>query len=157
GDEIERGPGVAAIALAGDVEVRRFFVPALRGRADEVGREIGRVARELDGEPRGILLLADSYNLAPDDLLAGIEATAPGIAVVGGGATEDGTVGETTVVARGVAASNAVAGIAIGGIRFRTAVSPSCTICGPWWTITKARGHRILALDGAPALTTLLD
>jgi small ligand-binding sensory domain FIST len=154
--EIERGPGVVALALAGDIEAKRFFFPALRGRAEEIGREIGRVARELESQPRAILVLADSYNLAPDELLAGIESTAPGVLVVGGGATEDGTSGETTVVAKGVAAANAVAGLAIGGVRLRTVVSPSCTILGPWWTITAARGHQVLSLDGAPALARLL-
>jgi small ligand-binding sensory domain FIST len=154
--EIERGPGVSALAFAGDVEARRFFVPGLRGRAEEVGREIGRTARELDRDPGVILLLADSYNAAPDELLAGIEASAPGIAVIGGGATEDGTVGETTVIARGTTASNAVVGLVIGGVRCRLVVSPSCTICEPWWTVTEARGHRVLALDGSPALPMLL-
>jgi small ligand-binding sensory domain FIST len=154
---VERGAGVTALALAGEVEVRRFFVPGLRGRSEEIGRELGRIARALDAEPRALVLLADSYNLAPDELIAGVAAVAPDVALVGGGATEDGSTGETTVVGRGACASNAVAGLAIGGVRLRTAVSPSCTIYGGWWTITAAQGNRVLELDGEPALAAFLE
>jgi small ligand-binding sensory domain FIST len=154
--EVEAGPGVAALALGGDLEVRRFYVPSLRGRAEEIGRELGRVALSVDAEPRTVLLLADSYNLAPDELIAGVAAVAPDVAVVGGGATEDGTVGETTVVARGASSNNAVAGLVLGGVRLRRAVSPSCTLYGGWWTITGAQGNRVTSLDGEPALAAFL-
>ncbi|HZR84839.1 MAG TPA: FIST N-terminal domain-containing protein [Candidatus Binatia bacterium] len=154
--DIEAGPGVAALALAGDLEARRFFLPSLRGRAEETGRDVGRVAREIASEPRSIVLLADSYNVAPDELIAGIAAVAPDVALVGGGATEDGSLGLTTVVGRGASASNAVAGLALGGVRLRTAVASSCAIFGDWWTITSAQGNRVLALDGEPALGAFL-
>jgi small ligand-binding sensory domain FIST len=155
--EVEHGPGVSALALAGDLEVRRFFVPSLRGRAEEVGRELGRVALSLEREPRTIVLLADSYNLAPDELIAGIGSIAPDAIVVGGGASEDGSVGETAVIGHGACAGNAVAGLAIGGLRMRTVVSPSCVLYGGWRMITAAQGNRILELDGEPALRTYLD
>jgi len=157
GGEAERGPAVAALAISGDFEVRRFFVPSLRGRAEEVGREIGREAAMLEREPRSILLLADSYALAPDELLAGIERLAPDAVVVGAGATETEHTGETTVVAGGRCAANAVAGLAFGGLRLRTRVSLSCAIVGEWRTVTACTGNRILALDGRPALPAWLE
>lgn len=157
GGEAERGPAVAAVAIAGDFEVRRFFVPCLRGRAEEAGREIGREAALLESGPKSILLLADSYALAPDELLAGIAALAPDAAVVGAGATESTQTGETRVVAGGRCSPNAVAGLAIGGIRLRTRVSSSCSIVGEWRTVTASAGNRILELDGRPALPAWLE
>src|SRR5262249_19517910 len=93
--EVERGPGVAALAVAGESGVRGVFFWAPRGRSGEAGRELGRAARDLEREPKTVLVLADSYNLVPDELLAGVAAVAPGIPVVGAGATEDGSFGET--------------------------------------------------------------
>jgi small ligand-binding sensory domain FIST len=154
--ECERGAAVSALALHGDFEVRRFFVPSLRGRAEEVGRELGRIAAALDAAPRTLLLLADSYNLAPDELLAGIESVSPGTLVLGAGASEDGSVGETTVVGRGVAASNAVAGLAIGGLEVRSMVTQGGTPVGRWYTVTRAESNRVLELDGEPALAVYL-
>lgn len=154
--ERERGAAVSALALRGDFEVRRVFVPSLRGRAEEVGRELGRVVATLDAEPKTLLLLADSYNLAPDELLAGVESAAPGTVVLGAGASEDGTIGETTVVGRGVASSNAVAGLAIGGLDVRSMVTQGGTPVGRWWKVTRAESNRILELDGEPALSVFL-
>jgi small ligand-binding sensory domain FIST len=155
--ERERGAAVSALAFHGDFEVRRVFVPSLRGRADEVGRELGRVVVSLDSEPRTLLLLADSYNLAPDELLVGIDSVAPGTVVLGAGASEDGSIGETTVVGRGVAASNAVAGLAIGGLDVRSMVTQGGTPVGRWWTVTRAQSNRILELEGRPALQIFLS
>lgn len=152
----ETGPGISAIALSGDLEARRFFLPSLRGRSEEIGREIGREARLVEREPRTILLLADTYNLAPDELLAGVAATAPNVPVIGAGAAEDGSTGETTVTGPGRSGSDAVAGIVLGGIGVRVAVSSSCSIHGHWHTITEASGNRILGLDGRPALAAVL-
>jgi len=154
--ERERGAAVSALALHGDFEVRRVFVPSLRGRADEVGRELGRVVASLDAAPRTLLLLADSYNLAPDELLAGIESNAPETVVLGAGASEDGSIGETTVVGRGVSSSNAVVGLAIGGLDVRSMVTQGGTPVGRWWTMTRAESNRILELDGQPALDVFL-
>ena len=154
--EREHGSGVAALVLRGDFAVQRFYAPSLRGRAQEVGHEIGRVAATVERLPRTVLLLADSYNLAPDELLAGIEAAAPGTVVVGAGASEDGTVGETTVVGRGAAASDAVAGLVFGGLTVRTMVVQSAAPVGCWRVVTRAEANRILELDGRPAVEVYL-
>lgn len=155
--EIERKPGISALALAGDFEVRRLFVPSLRGRALEVGREIGHIAASLEREPRTLVLLADSYNLAPDELLAGVATVSPETTVIGGGASEDGSIGETSVVARDVVSGNAVVGLAIGGLKIRTLVTQACHPFGPWRTITRAESNRILELDGESALRGYLE
>lgn len=150
--ERERGPGAAALVLRGEFEAQRFFLPSLRGRAGEVGHEIGRIAATVERRPRTIVLLADSYNLAPDELLAGIESVAPGTIVVGAGASEDGSVGEATVVGRAAAASNAVAGLVFGGLTIRTTVVQSAAPVGRWHVVTRAQSNRILELDGRSAV-----
>lgn len=154
--ERERGAGVAVLALRGDFAVQRFFIPGLRGRAEEVGREIARVASVIAREPRTVLLLGDSYNLAPDELLAGIESVLPGTLVLGAGASEDGSLGETSVVGRGAAAGNAVAGLVFGGLGIRGMTVQSATPVGAWSTVTRAESNRILELDGKPALDVYL-
>jgi len=155
--EVERGPGVAALVLRGDFAAQQFFVPALRGRAQEVGHEIGRIVATVERLPRTVLLLADSYNLAPDELLAGIESAAPGTVVVGAGASEDGSVGEAAVVGRSTAASNAVAGLVFGGLTVRTVVVQSAAPVGRWRVVTRAQANRILELDGRPAADAYLS
>jgi small ligand-binding sensory domain FIST len=154
--ERESGPGIAAIALRGDFEVQRFFLPGLRGRAQEVGHEIGRVAATVERTPRTIVLLGDSYNMAPDELLAGVEGAAPGTTVVGAGASEDGSVGETSVIGRGAASGNAVAGLVLGGLDVRTAVVQSAAPVGGWSVVTRAESNRVLELDGKSALDVFI-
>jgi len=107
--------------------------------------------------PRTVLLLADSYNLAPDELLAGIESAAPGTVVVGAGASEDGSVGEAAVVGRSTTASNAVAGLVFGGLTVRTVVVQSAAPVGRWRVVTRAEANRILELDGRPAADVYLS
>lgn len=152
--ERERGPGVAALVVRGDFQVQRVFVPSLRGRAQEIGHEIGRICATVERAPRTLVLLADSYNLAPDELLAGIESAAPGTVVVGAGASEDGSVGEATVVGRAAAGSNAVAGLVFGGVTLRSTVVQSAAPVGRWSVVTRAEANRILELDGRPAVDT---
>jgi small ligand-binding sensory domain FIST len=156
GDD-ERGAAVAALAIGGDVEAQRFFLSSLRGRAHEVGREIGRAANALDSERRAVLLLADSYNLAPDELLAGVDATAPGVTVFGAGATEDGATGETSVIGRGASSSNAVVGLALGGLTVTSAVARACVAVSPWRVVTRSDCNRVLEIDGRPALEVFLE
>jgi small ligand-binding sensory domain FIST len=156
GGERERGSAVAVLALRGDFAVQRFYVPSLRGRAEDVGREIGRVVDTIEGGPRTVLLLADTYNLAPDEVLAGIDSIVPGTVVLGAGASEDGTTGVATVVGRGAAASNAVAGLVLAGLNVRSMVAQGAAPVGPWHTVTRAEGNRVLELDGKPALDVFL-
>lgn len=153
----EGSAGVTAVALAGDFEVERFFLRSLRGRSFEIGREIGRRASALESERRSVLLLADSYNFAPDELLAGVGSVAPEVQVIGGGATEDGSTGETTVVWRGTSGNYSVAGLLLGGVGISTAIARSALPVSTWWTVTEAECHRILALDGRPALSVFLE
>lgn len=150
--------GISVLTMAGLSDVERFFLPGLRGHSVEHGREIGRlVARRHDSKPASVVLFADTYNLAPDELLAGIAETGGDVPVIGAGATESGTTGETSVAAHGVSGSNAVAGLVLRGVSVVPIRTPVYAPVGPWWTVTAAASNRIEALDGVPALLRLLE
>ena len=129
-EEIDEGPGLSVLGVAGAIDVRPFLIPSLRGRSFDVGREIGSLAAGVAEKPRTILLLADSYNLAPDELLAGVGLQSPDTHVLGAGASEDGSRGETSVVGRRAEADNAAAGLVLGGVGLESAVVQTCQPVG---------------------------
>ncbi len=149
--------GISALAVSGIPQVDRFYLSGLRGRSEEHGREIGRLVATRPDVPSTVLLLADSYNLAPDELLGGFADTAGDVPVIGAGATESGSVGETSVVAHGASANNAVAGLVLRGVSPVPVRSPVYTPTGPWWTITSATANRVECLDEMPALERVLE
>lgn len=150
--------GISLLTVAGLSEVERFFLPGLRGHSVEHGREIGRLASgRRDSTPASVVLFADTYNLAPDELLAGIAETGGNVPVIGAGATESGSTGETSVAAHSASASNAVAGLVLRGVSIVPIRTPVYAPVGPWWSVTAAAGNRIEALDERPALMRLLE
>ncbi|MDG2308134.1 MAG: FIST N-terminal domain-containing protein [Candidatus Binatia bacterium] len=162
GSVISRDPapsarGISALAVGGLTGVERFFIQGLRGRSEQYGREIGRLAAGDDAAPATILLLADSYNLAPEELLSGIAETAGDASVIGAGATESGAVGQTAVVGHGTSSTNAVAGLVLRGVSVAPIRSPVFSPIGRWWTITQAEANRVERLDGRPALECVLE
>ncbi len=152
GQDIEGGPAVAVLALAGDVVARRFFVPLARGEservADDIARSVGAVG---DGE-RLLILFADPYHLEAEPLFAALERRLPGVPVIGGGASEDGSVGQVSVFCGDTAESGAVAGVLLtGGIRATVGVTHAVRRLSAVRTVTRAHGNWVLALDGRPA------
>lgn len=157
-DLAEGSRGISALTVSGLTGVERFFLPGLRGHSEEHGREIGRLAANLGtDEPVSVLLFADTYNLAPDELLSGIGETAAHVPVIGAGATESGTAGETSVAAHGVSAANAISGLVLRGVSMVPVRTPVYTPVGTWWTVTSAAGNRIDRLDDEPALLRVLE
>jgi small ligand-binding sensory domain FIST len=150
--DVEGGPGVAVLAIQGDdLESRRFFVP-LAGGADRVAGEIADTVGTLPGPQRLLVLFADSYNLEAPSLLESLARRLPGVPVVGGGASEDGSVGEVSVFAGNASSSHAVAGVALGGdIRSTVGVTHAVKRVGPVHRVTACQGNVVLALDDRPA------
>jgi len=156
-DEIEEGPGVAVLALAGDLGVRRFMVPTSR-RADgaEAAGEVAARVLEGGAPARGervLLLFADAYNVDLPSLLEALGSRLPGVRVVGGGASEDGTTGEVAVFAGDASSAHAVAGAMLeGDFRVTVGVSQALQRVGPVRRVTAADGRWMIELDGKPAL-----
>jgi small ligand-binding sensory domain FIST len=150
--EVENAPGVAVLALQGDVDARRFFVPFSRGATERVADDIADALGDVDASSALLVLFADCYNLDPEPLLRGLARRLPGVPVVGGGASEDGSVGEVSVFAGDAVSSNAVAGVLLGGrVRATTGVTHAVRRVGKVHRVTGARGNVVLSLDDRPA------
>ena len=152
-EEIEGGPAVAVLALAGDFQARRFFVPVSRGGAGEAATAIAAASAEPAGPERLLLLFADLYNMEPEPLFGRLAEVLPGVPVVGGGASEDGSVGEVAVFSGDASSSHAVSGVMLSGeFRSTVGVAQSVRRVGPIGRVTSVEGNWVLTLDGRPAL-----
>jgi small ligand-binding sensory domain FIST len=151
-EEVEGGPGVAVLALGGDFTARRFFVPLMRGRADHVADSILDAVGELSGREGTLFLFGDGYNLEPEPLFRSLQRRLPGVAVVGGGASEDGSVGQVSVFCGDTSSSGAVAGVLLeGDVRATVGVTHALRRASSSHRVTAAQGNWILALDDRPA------
>ena len=151
-EEVEGGPGVAVLALGGDFTARRFFVPLMRGRADHVADSILDAVGEFSGRDGTLFLFGDGYNLEPEPLFRSLQRRLPGVAMVGGGASEDGSVGQVSVFCGDTSSSGAVAGVLLeGNVRATVGVTHALRRASSLHRVTAAQGNWILALDDRPA------
>ncbi|MCS6926240.1 MAG: FIST C-terminal domain-containing protein [Candidatus Binatia bacterium] len=157
--EVERAPAVAVLVVRADtLTSRRFFVPQLRGRAYEVGEEVGKAVRPSLGADNLLVVFPDSYNFHPVLFFAGLARAVPHLPVVGGGASEDGTIGETFQFCGDTVSNDAVSGILLSGhFSYTIAVSQSCQPISPVYTVTKAQRNVIYELDGRSAFTVFAE
>ncbi len=151
--EIEHGNALAVLVFGGDeLHATRFFVPTLRGRAAGVATEIASAVRPHLGKSNLLILLADSYNFEAEATLGALAKELPKVAIAGGGASEDGSVGETFVFCGDTVSSNAVSGMLLSGdFDLTLASSIACTPIGPARRVTAVRDNILLELDGRPA------
>lgn len=150
--EIEGGPGVAALVLQGDFASRRFFVPLERGRPERVAGCIADAVGDKATPGAVLLLFTDSYNVEGEPLLRELASRLPGVRVVGGGASENGSVGEVSVFSGNASSSNAVAGVLLAGdLRATVGVTHAVRRVGRLYRVTSAHGNIVMTLDGRPA------
>lgn len=151
--EIESGPALAVIVFGGaELSAHRFFTPQLRGRDAETAAEIAGAIRPALGNSNLLLVFPDTYNATPGALLAALARELPGIAIAGGGASEDGSIGETFQFCGDAVANNSVSGMLLSGdFDLTIASSLACAPIGPPHRVTAARDNIILGLDGRPA------
>ena len=159
GREFESGPSLAVLVLGGGaIAATRLFAPQLRGRPREVAEEIAAAVRPRLGANNLLCLFPDTYNLDPEPLLATLARELPGVTVVGGGATEDGSVGETFQFCGDVVSSNAVAGMLLAGdFEINLGAANACAPLGPAHRVTSVRDNIILELDGRRAWEVFAD
>jgi small ligand-binding sensory domain FIST len=151
--EIESGNALAVMVFGGDeINATRFFVPTLRGRAAPVAAEIAAAVRPHLGKSNLLIVLADSYNFEAEATLEALGKELPNVPITGGGASEDGSVGETFVFCGDTVSSNAVSGMLLSGdFELTLASSIACTPIGPAHRVTAARDNILIELDGRPA------
>ncbi len=157
--EIESGPAVAVSVFGGtSLSARRLFVPSLRGRPHEVAAELAAAARPALGANNLLCLFADTYNMEPEALLAALARELPGVAVVGGGASEDGSIGETFQFCGDTVSSNAVSGMLLAGdFELNVGASQACTPLGPTYCVTAVRDNILVELDGRRAFDVFAE
>jgi len=152
-EEVEGGAGVAVLAMQGGLVVRRFFVPTGRRQAERSADEIADAVGDAVAPDSLLVLFADSYHLDPEPLFHGLGRRLPGVQMIGGGASEDGSVGQVSVFAGDAASSAAVAGVLIAGddLSATVGVAQGVRRVSPVHRVTSVDGDWVLALDGRPA------
>jgi small ligand-binding sensory domain FIST len=151
--EVESGPALSVLVFGGDeISAKRVFVPSLRGRAREVALELATAIKPALGQTNLLCIFADTYNMSAEPFLAALESELPGVVVVGGGASEDGSIGETFQFCGDTVSSNSVAAMLISGdFDLNIGASLACTQIGPMHQVTEVRDNVVISLDGRPA------
>ena len=139
------------------MQARRLFAPSIRGRGREVALELAAAAKPALGHTNLLCVFADTYNLNADPFLAAL-AELPGVVVVGGGASEDGSIGETFQFCGDTVSSNSVSAMLISGdFDLNVGASLACTQIGPMHRVTEVRDNVVISLDGRPAYEVFAD
>ncbi len=153
--EIESGQALAVLVFGGnenEIHATRFFVPTLRGRAAGVASEVASAVRAKLDKTNLLILFADTYNFEAEATLEALGAELPGVTIAGGGASEDGSIGETFVFCGDTVSSNAVSGMLLSGdFALSIANSIACGLIGNAHRVTAARDNIVIELDGRPA------
>jgi small ligand-binding sensory domain FIST len=159
GREVESGPSIAVLVLGGgSIQATRLFVPQLRGRGREAAEELIAAVRPRLSGNNLLCLFPDTYNFEAEPFLATIARELPQLTVVGGGATEDGSVGETFQFCGDVVSSNSVAGMLLSGdFHINSAAALACAPLGTMHRVTAARENIILELDGRKAFEVFAE
>jgi small ligand-binding sensory domain FIST len=153
GREVESGPSLAVLVFGSDIlQGTRLFVPQLRSRGREAALELASLIRPKLGSSNLLCLFPDTYNFEPDTFLSTLALELPSVTIVGGGATEDGSVGETFQFCGDVVSSNSVAGMLLSGsVDINVGAALACAPLGPTHQVTAVRENIILELDGRSA------
>lgn len=157
--EVERAPGVAVLTVRADTfAASRFFVPQLRGRGYETGKEVAARVHPHLGADNLLVVFPDTYNFNSASFFRGLSEAAPNLPVVGGGASEDGTLGETFQLCGDTVSNDAVCGVLLSGQFHHTiGIAQACQPISPVHTVTKSHKNLILELDGRPAFAVFAE
>ncbi len=159
--EIESGQALAVLVFGGnenEIHATRFFVPTLRGRAAGVAAEVASAVRAKLDKSNLLILFADTYNFEAEATLEALGAELPGVSIAGGGASEDGSIGETFVFCGDTVSSNAISGMLLSGdFELTIANSIACGLIGTAHRVTAARDNILIELDGRPAFEVFAE
>jgi small ligand-binding sensory domain FIST len=153
--EIESGGALSVLVFGGDekeIQATRFFVPTLRGRSAGVAAEVAAAVRNKLDKSNLLILFADTHNFEAEATLEALRNELPGVPIAGGGASEDGSIGETFVFCGDTVSSNAVSGMLLSGdFELTLANTIACGLIGTAHRVTAARDNILIELDGRPA------
>ncbi|MEW6325248.1 MAG: FIST N-terminal domain-containing protein [Nitrospirota bacterium] len=99
-----------------------------------------------------VMLFPDTFSMQPTTLFRGIHHESGPVTIIGGGASEDGTLSQTYQFFGADASPNAVSGVMLEG-RFVTTIglSQACHPVGETMAVTRSKGNVVMELGGRPA------
>jgi small ligand-binding sensory domain FIST len=151
--EVEDDPAIAVLALASDTVVATPFL--VRSLQHQGGAAARRMAAMLNAarSPRDVLMLfPDTLSFQAGPFLDSLSRAWPGVAAVGGGASENGTHMHTYQWCGTEVASDAVCGALFsGGVSRAIGHTVACHPVGEPLLVTRAEGNVIFELGGRPA------
>jgi len=152
--EIEASQGLAVLVFSSDkINSDPFSYKPLRERDREIGGKIGRAGAGRGQENSLIVLLPDTYNGQPQNLLQSIQAEGGFIPAVGAGSSENGTAQATYQLCGKEITTNSVAGMHMSGSFTATIdITQGCQPITEPMVITKAERNLIIEIDNRPAL-----
>jgi small ligand-binding sensory domain FIST len=155
--EWEGEPAVAVMVMASDtIAATPFFLHPLQDHPDRIGQTIGKLsARDNEDPTRSSLtvVLPDTYTFQPKPFYDGIHAGDPRAIVIGGGASEDGSLMQTLQIYQDQIRSDAVTGFVLRGPFASTiGITQACHPIGKPMMVTRSRDNTIYELAGRPAL-----
>jgi small ligand-binding sensory domain FIST len=150
--EAEGSQAVAVLVLASDqMQSRPFLSHPVREHDRQIGAQI---ARQIVGGEHGslLVLLPDTYNCQPRQLLESIQDSVGFLPVVGAGASENGAAQATYQLSGETLTSNAVAGLHFSGtFTADIDITQGCQPISRSMVITKAQKNLIFEIDRRPA------
>ncbi|MEX0803646.1 MAG: FIST N-terminal domain-containing protein [Candidatus Binatia bacterium] len=151
--EVEGSHGLAALVVAADrLQADPFLFKPLRGRDAEVAGQIAKMAKPDPAKKLLTVLLPDTYNGQPQQLLQTVQSHIGYFPVVGAGSSESGIAGAIFQLCRDKIATNAVAGLHLSGpFQPLIDITQGCQPITAPLVITKADGNLIHEIDHRPA------
>jgi len=151
--EVEGSHGLAVLVIASDdIRGDPFIFQSLKTRDAPAAREIANAARSSLKTGLLTILLPDSYNAQPQQLLQTLEETLGHTPIVGAGSSESGMTGATFQLCNEKITNNAVCGLHLSGkYDCFIDITQGCQPIAGTMTITRAERNLIYQIDGRPA------
>jgi small ligand-binding sensory domain FIST len=159
--EVERAPGMSLLAGSmPDVRVHPFHITADDWR-DLLAEDARDALAERLGhgpETRAFIGFGDPFTTPLTQLLASLDALAPGVPLIGGMASAARSAGGNLLVRNDDLFDDGLVGLSLSGpIDVQTVVSQGCRPVGRPAVVTKARDNVIEQLGGRPAMQVLRE
>jgi small ligand-binding sensory domain FIST len=155
--EWESQHALAVMALSSDtVTASPFIFQPLQGQAERIGRAIGELT--LAGRKGGVhssigVVFPDTYNFQPKPFFQGILGATDKAVLVGGGASEDGSLMQTLQIYQNQVLSDAITGFVLNGpFNHTIGITQACHPIGNPMMVTRAWNNTIYELAGRSAL-----
>lgn len=159
GREVERASAVGVLAVRSDsIRATPFLFRDEGDHGLTAGVRLGQRLMGSRGKNDLVLVWPDPFQVRPDRLLQGLDATLGGVPVAGGAASANSAGPRTFQFSGREMETGAVSGIRLGGaFSQRVVVSQGCRPLGAPVRVTRAHENLIFEVDGRPALDALKE